>query len=129
MPQTFPFAFDAAFVLPLRAMGVTPETAEVVLDDGGITARFGRFRAHAAWDEVRDVSCSGPYHWYRAIGPRLSLSDRGATFGTTTAGGTCLGFHRPVAALFGHRRVHPGLTVTVADPEGLRAAVAEVVTP
>ena len=118
-----PFRIDAPWRLPLRAFGVRTRTAEVVLDDAGFHARFGRFAVDAPWEDVADAAVSGPYRAHRAIGPRLSLADKGATFGSSTAGGTCVSFHRPVAALFGRRRVHPGLTVTVADPEGLRDAI------
>jgi hypothetical protein len=126
--RRFPFAIDDRAALPLRVFGVREATAEVVLDEVGLTARFGRFRVRTPWDNVRDASVSGPFRWYRAIGPRLSLSDRGVTFGSTATAGTCIRFHEPVAALFGHRRVHPGLTVTVRDSEGLAVAIAEAVT-
>lgn len=122
--QRFPFRIDPRFATPLRAFGVRDDTAEVVLDDVGITATFGWFRSRARWEDVQDACVMGPFRWYRAIGPRLSLADKGVTFGSHTEGGTCIRFHRPVAALFGRRRMHPGLTVTVADPEALRAAIA-----
>jgi hypothetical protein len=113
----------------LRLAGVHDGTAEVVLDDVGVTARFGRFRVRTPWDNVRGAEVSGPFRWYRAIGPRMSLADRGVTFGSSTEGGTCIRFHRPVAALFGRRRVHPGLTVTVADPAALAAAIDARIGP
>ncbi len=55
-----------------------------------------------------------------AGGPHLSFADRGATFATSTEGGVCIRFHRPVRALlpFGPLR-HPALTVTVAEPDRL----------
>ncbi|WP_060711281.1 hypothetical protein [Pseudonocardia sp. HH130629-09] len=60
----------------------------------------------------------------KALGARLSLADRGVTFGSATERGVCIRFHRPVPALdpFGTLR-HPGITVTIADPERLVAAV------
>jgi hypothetical protein len=119
----FPYAIDRTFAAPLRAFGVTSRTAVVVLDDVGLTAHFGLFRTRTRWENVREASVTGPYRWYRAIGPRLSLSDRGVTYGSTADGGVCIAFHRPVAGLFGPARVHPNLTVTVADRDGLVAAI------
>ena len=100
-----------------------PATSGVVLDDDGFHARFGRLRVDAPWEDVAGSCLTGPFRWYRAIGPRLSLADRGVTFGSATEGGVCVTFHRPVAALLGSRRVHPGLTVTVEDPRALHAAI------
>ena len=61
---------------------------------------------------------TGPYRWYRAIGPRLSLADHGLTFGTSAARGVCLLLREPVPGIdpLGVIR-HPGLTLTVADPK------------
>jgi hypothetical protein len=75
---------------------------------------------------VRDVCFTGPYHWYKAIGPRGSLVDRGLTFGTTTRGGVCVLLHEPVAglALVGSLR-HPGITLTLAEPERFAASLRQ----
>lgn len=72
---------------------------------------------------ITDVQVSGPYSAVKAIGPRMSLSDRGATFGSTTDGGACVKFREPVRALAGPLVRHPGLTMTVADPETFAADV------
>lgn len=73
---------------------------------------------------MRAVRVTGPYRWYRAIGPRLSLADHGLTFGTTTACGVCLLLREPVPGIdpLGVIR-HPGLTLTVADPQRFAATV------
>jgi hypothetical protein len=70
------------------------------------------------------VSITGPYRWYRAIGPRLSLAGHGLPSGTTTARGVCLLLHEPVPGIdpLGVIR-HPGPTLTVSDPEGSAATV------
>ena len=117
--ERFRFAFDDRFRLMLGAVGVTPSTAFVTLDaDGDLVARFGPWTCRTPLANVVDVSVTGPYRWWRAVGARLSFSDRGATFGTTPAGGVCLRFRDPVRVLdpMGALR-HPGLTVTVADPD------------
>jgi hypothetical protein len=123
--ERFRFAFDDRFRLPLAAIGVTPRTAFVSLTaDDRLVARFGPWTCETPLANVTSVQRTGPYRWWRAIGTRLSFTDRGATFGSTTAGGVCLCFAEPVPALdaLGLLR-HPGLTVTVADLDGFVAAV------
>jgi hypothetical protein len=64
---------------------------------------------------------TGPYAIPKVIGPpHLSFGDRGLTFASNPDAGTCVRFHQPVAGIdpFGLLR-HPGLTVTVEDPEAL----------
>jgi hypothetical protein len=125
--ERFRFAFDPRFRVPLAGFGVLPSTAFVTLtDDGRLVARFGPFTCETPLANVVDVSVTGPYRWWRAIGPRLSLTDRGATFGSTAEGGVCLRFAEPVRALaaVGPLR-HPGLTVTVAERERFAERVRE----
>jgi hypothetical protein len=121
--ETFPFAFDAAYRLPLKLVGVTPARCGVSLYEDHLDARFGRFRVRTSWENVVDATVTGPYRAYRAIGPRFSLSDHGVTFGSTSAGGVCISFAEPVRVLLGNVVRHPSLTVTVADPAGLVAAI------
>lgn len=66
---------------------------------------------------------TGPYRWWRAIGPRGSGADRGFTFGTSTHGGVCLCFREwvPFRAVRGGRM--EALTVTVDDIAGLAQAL------
>ena len=47
------------------------------------------------------------------------------TFGSSTRQGVCLKFHEPIKAYIPGMRPHPGLTVTVTDPDGLVAALEE----
>jgi hypothetical protein len=49
----------------------------------------------------------------------LSLADRGLTFGSSTRGGVCIQFRRPVGVLAGRLLAHPALTVTVDRPAEL----------
>ncbi len=118
--QRFRFDFDPRFRVPLAALGVRPETAEVIVTRRLLDARFGPWRLQTPRSNIRDVSRTGPYLAIKAIGPRGSQVDGGVTFGTTARGGVCIRFHEPVGALLGRRLLkHPGLTVTVADPEAL----------
>jgi hypothetical protein len=120
----FEMAFDPRFRLPLAALGVTPATAHVTLTPGRLVACFGPWVCRTAPANVRAVSLTGPHHWYRAIGPRLSLADHGLTFGTATTRGVCLQLRDPVTGIdpLGLIR-HPNLTLTVADPQRFAAVM------
>ena len=124
--ERFDFAFDPPARRLLRPLGVDGRRAFVTLtDDGRLTARYGRWSVDTPLGNVSDARVTGPYpSWVRAVGPHLSFADRGVTFGTNAALGACVTFHRPVKGLdpLGLLR-HPGLTVTVADPVALVAAV------
>ena len=125
-PQ-FDFAFDTMFKPPLTALGVVPETAFVTVRPDAFIARFGPWSLETAPDNISCVERTGPYRWFRAIGPRLSFADGGVTFGSSTSAGVCLRFKQPVAALEPTRQLrHAGLTVTVADPDGLVDALTRV---
>ncbi len=118
--EQFAFAFDAQFRVPLAIIGVTPRTARVTLTRDRLTARFGPWTCETALANVREVCRTGPYRWYTAIGPRGSFADRGLTFGTTAVAGVCILFDQPVRGLDPLGAMHhPGLTVTVAEPERL----------
>ncbi|HVA61612.1 MAG TPA: hypothetical protein VNG13_13910 [Mycobacteriales bacterium] len=121
---TFEFRFDPRFALPLAALGVLPRTTSVTVSETVLVVRFGLWRLRTGLDNVAGVERSGPYRAYRAIGPRLSFTDHGVTFGTNTRAGLCVKFHRPVPALEPSGRLrHPGMTVTVEDLEGLAGAL------
>lgn len=121
--ERFPFARQRPWSALLPAVFHDPERSVVEVDDVSLSVRYGPFLTTTPWSNVADVTVTGPYRWFRAIGPRLSLGDRGATYGTATDRGVCISFHRPVTGLFGAHRIHPGLTVTVEDPDGLAAAI------
>jgi hypothetical protein len=119
-PRRFGFAFAPPFRLPLALLGIRSSNTWVTVDSVGLTVRFGPWRLHSSLGNVAGALRTGPYRWWRAIGPHLSLADRGVTFGTTTAGGVCIRFATPVSGLTPGRWLrHPAVTVTVADPDGL----------
>jgi hypothetical protein len=118
-----PFAFEPRFEPFLRRLGITAATSGVEVTDQWLRARFGPWSLETHRNNVARASVAGPYEWYKAVGPRISLADRGVTFGTNPHLGVCIEFHTPVRGggplkLFRH----PNLTVTVADPAGLVAA-------
>ncbi|MFJ6194594.1 hypothetical protein [Micromonospora sp. NPDC092111] len=118
------FRFDPAFRVPLALLGVRPETCVVVVDDETVAIRYGPWRLRTARANVAGARRGGPYRWWRAVGPHLSLADRGVTFGTGTTAGVCIRFATAVPGLAPGRWLrHPAATVTVADPEALLAAL------
>lgn len=121
MRTRFPFAFEPRLV-PFGALfGVTPRTAWVDVEDGDLTVRFGPWRLVTSRRNIVDGRITGPYSFAKVAGPaHLSFADRGVTFATTTRRGVCFTLREPVPAIapFG-RLPHPGVTVTVADPERL----------
>ena len=126
----FEFAFEKKYLPALAAIGVTPLTARVDVDNEVLDARFGPWHCRTPVGNITCVQQTGrtvDVHIGRlrkAIGARGSLSDRGATFGTTTAGGVCVEFRKPVKILDPSGMIlHPGLTLTVSDRDGLEEAV------
>lgn len=109
----------------LQAFGVRPDRDGVTVDDGRLTATFGFLDVDIPLTNITSAEVTGPYRWYTAIGARLSFSDHGLTFGSTTAGGVCLSFAEPIRRVIGPWD-HPGLTVTVSDPPGLVALLEEL---
>jgi hypothetical protein len=126
--QRFEFAFDPRFRALLLGFGVTPGNSSVTVSDDRVEVRFGPWVCATQRDNIAGVERSGPYRWYRAIGVRISLADRGLTFGSTAAGGVCIRFREPVKSPIPGPLRHPGLTVTVQDRGGL-AALLEPTTP
>jgi len=117
----FSFAFDSRYVLPARLAGVQPDRAFVEVTDDVVRARFGPWTVETERSNVASAVVSGPYSVPKTIGPaHLSFRDRGLTFATNSRAGVCLSFREPVRGMdpFGLLR-HPGLTVTVEDPQGL----------
>lgn len=116
----FEFRFDRPARYLLAALGITPRTSGVDVGRRKLRIRFGPWRLAIDRRNVRSASVAGPFSPWRAIGPRLSLADRGVTFGTTTRAGVCVALWRPVAALAPRRLLtHPAITLTVDRPAEL----------
>ena len=124
--QTFAFEFDPRFRGLLRLLGIRPENSLVTVDDTTFDARYGPWRLTTRVANLADVQVTRGYRWFKVIGPRGSAVDRGCTFGTNARAGVCVRFHEPVPALLPTDVLrHPGLTVTVADVDGLVRAVRD----
>jgi hypothetical protein len=123
--QRFDFRFDPAYRLAALPFTVTPERAWVEVGDGRLRARFGPWSLDTPLANVAETSITQDYRFLKTAGPaHLSLADHGVTFATNGERGVCVTFHEPVDAIDPTHTVrHPGATFTVADCEGLLAAL------
>ncbi|ASO19101.1 hypothetical protein FHR81_001368 [Actinoalloteichus hoggarensis] len=117
-PYLLRFAFAPRFRPLLAVVGVRPTTSGVVIGIDGLDVRFGAWRVRTSLANLRSAEVTGPFQPAKSVGPRLSMVDRGLTFGTGGDRGVCVRFHEPVTGIepLGLVR-HPGLTMTLAEPE------------
>jgi hypothetical protein len=121
---TFPLRADRPWSWLLRIIGVRTGAAQVELtDDDRLLATFGRFRVETPLANVCGYRLTGPYRWWRAIGPRGSFADHGFTFGTSARGGVCICFREWVPSGYVRGGRMEALTVTVEDPDALARAL------
>src|SRR5438105_2622804 len=123
--QLFEFAFAAAYRIAACPFGITPKSAWVEVSSDGFEAHFGPWRLTTPLTNVKDVSITGPYRFVKTAGPaRLAITDRGLTFASNGDRGVLIRFHSPVRGIDPLGLIqHPELTVTVADVDGLAAAL------
>ena len=122
---TFEFEFDPKYSLLLKPLGVGAANSFVAVGEDVFHAKFGRWEIKTPLSNIAGYERSGDYKWYKAIGVRGSLADRGLTFGSTTRHGVCVRFVETIPSIVPGLRRHSGLTVTVADASGLVAALEE----
>jgi hypothetical protein len=121
--QHFGYAVDRRYLPVLLPFLLRPSRDGVTLtDDGLFVATFGLVRMTTPRGNVADAHITTDYRWWTACGVRMSFADDGLTFGTNTRRGVCVHFTDNVRSTFG-RSGHSALTVTVADAEGLVAAL------
>jgi hypothetical protein len=124
--ETFPLRLRTPWRWALRPIGVRPGSAQLELtDDDRVVATFGRLTAETAIGNVCKYRLTGPYRWWRAIGPRASLVDHGFTFGSSSHGGVCICFRDPVPTRYVRGGRMEALTVTVDDVDGLARALEQ----
>ena len=123
--QRFEFRFATPYWVASLPFGVTPASCEVAIGSGTLQVRFGPWRVQTALNNIADVAITGPYRFLKTAGPaHLSLADRGLTFATNGDRGVCLEFSVPIKGIEPTGRLrHPNLTITVADCDGLAAAL------
>ena len=128
--MTFDFDFDPEYRAAALVFGVTPDRPGVEVTDGRFVARYGFWRLETDVANVASTQVSGPYRLLTTIGPaHLSLADLGLTFASNRRRGLCMTFKEPVPGLEPTGRLrHPGLTVTVADVDGLARALGSAGT-
>ncbi|MFB9689257.1 hypothetical protein [Amycolatopsis plumensis] len=122
------YRLHADFAGPGWLRRIAGPGAGLELDAAGLRVRFGPWLVETPLSNLAGAEATGPYNALRVLGVRLSLADRGLTFGTTTAGGVCLRFREPVRGVdpWGLVR-HPGLTVTVSEPDLVAEAINRIV--
>jgi len=121
--KRFEFDFHPRFRRPLKLLGVTPDNSYVTVSGHTFFAKFGRWELETPLANITCHQRTGDYKWFKAIGIRGSWVDHGLTFGSTNREGVCVKFADPIPPFIKGMRHHPGLTVTVADPAGLVAAL------
>ena len=120
--QRFPIRVGARSGGLLRVLfGVTAETAWAAVDDGAVSARFGRFSFSTPLANVAGYRIEGPWLWVTAIGVRRSFRHGDVSFAGSPHGGVRIDVREPVKwTLF---RV-PAFYVATDDLAGFAAALA-----
>lgn len=118
----FGYDLDRRWQVLFTTLRVGEGDGVTLTDDGVFRATFGWVGVETPLANVDTTEISGPHRWYTAVGLRLSFSDSGLTFGTNHRRGLCVSFVEPVPKVIGWRD-HAALWVSVADPEGLAAAI------
>ena len=121
----YAFAFAAAYRGPALLFGITPWTAWVELDERTLHVRYGPWSLTTPVTNIADVTRTGGFSFVKTAGPpHLSFTDRGISFATNGDDALCISFHRPVPGIDPTGRiVHPGATLTVADPDALEKRI------
>lgn len=123
MSQSFQYAIDIKLAPFWAFFGVRPSRDGVTLtDDGRFVATYGFVRIETPLDNIEEAHVTTGFRWWTAAGARISFADDGLTFGTNAAGGVCVHFRDKVPSAL-RRTGHSALTVTVADLDGLAAAL------
>ncbi|MEZ5206714.1 MAG: hypothetical protein R2690_06975 [Acidimicrobiales bacterium] len=122
--RQFDFAFAPAARPLLAAAGIVPSTAHVTVTDDEVVARFGPWCCRTPRTNVRDATTTGPY---APIAPSACAS-RSPTAASPSAppppaASASASTSRWAGSCSRVDHLHPGLTVTVADPDGLVAAL------
>lgn len=119
---SFAYRLDSRFSVLFNLLGVDEDDGVELTAEDTLRASFGRKAIETPLSNIDHTQITGPHRWYTAVGMRLSFADDGITFGTNHRSGLCLAFVEKIPRVIGFRR-HSSLWVSVADPEGLAAAI------
>jgi len=118
----FPYQLDRRWAPLFSVLAVDEDDGVTITDDELLVATYGRKRVETPLSNIDHTLVTGPHRWWTAVGLRLSFADDGLTFGTTNERGLCIAFVDKIPRVLGPRN-HSALWVSVADPEGLAAAI------
>lgn len=131
MTSRHDFVFAPSYRLPALALGITPRTAWVEVDEPDVAVpelrvRFGLWRLRTPVANITSVHRSSDFAFLKTVGPpHLSFTDKGVTFATNGDAAVCVELRTPVKGIDPTGRiVHPGVTLTVADPDRLAEELA-----
>ncbi len=123
MAQRFPIRIGPrSRLLLLLIFGVRERNAYVDLSESTLDAHFGYYHLSAPVSNIASWRIEGPWLWITAIGLRRGIFKGDVTFGGNHKGGVRIDFREPERRSI--VRI-PCLYVSVADLEGLGAALAE----
>ena len=123
MTQHFGYDIDRRYLPVLLPFLLRPSRDGVTLtDDGLFDATFGLVKITTPRANVTGAHITEGYRWWTAFGIRMSMADDGLSFGTNNRRGVCVHFGEKVRSSL-RRSGHSALTVTVADVDGLEAAL------
>lgn len=120
--EFFPYHLDTRWVALFTLLGVKESDGVHLTDDGRLIATFGRVKVETPISNIDHTLVTADHRWYTAVGLRLSAADDGLTFGTNHRAGLCIEFIEKIPKVIGLKN-HSALWVSVADPEGLAAAI------
>jgi len=120
--EFFPYEIDRRWAALFAVLRVKETDGVELTDDGMFRAVFGRSHVDTPISNVMEAKVTGPHRWFKAVGLRQSLSNDGLTFGTNHRRGVMVEFVERVPKVVGLRD-HSSLWVSVADPDGLVAAL------
>ncbi|OGO53821.1 MAG: hypothetical protein A2V85_17515 [Chloroflexi bacterium RBG_16_72_14] len=125
--RRYPIRIGRRSALLLRILfGVTPERAWAAIEDGTVSARFGRFEVRVPVSNVTRWRIEGPWRWITAIGVRRSVRHGDVSFAGSPRGGVRLDCGTPV-----HWTIFdvPAFYVGVEELEAFAAALAALGIP
>ena len=124
MTRHFRYAIDRRYLPVLLPFFLRPSRDGVTLSDHDFVATFGFVMITTPRTNITGAHITRNYRWWTACGVRMSSADDGLTFGTNRDAGLCIHFAERVRSPL-RRSGHSALTVTVADLEGLGAALGD----